>query len=309
VVVKTSFPLGDIIQNKDANRHIIKWAMELRPYSLEFQSRTTIKSQALVDFIVEWTDLSAPPDQGIPEYWKMYFDGSLNIDGVGAGVLFISLNKDELRYVLRLHFSTSNNTTEYEAYLHGTRIVVELSVKRLYVYGDSALVINQLNKDWDMTSEKMDAYCKEIRKLEGKFYDIEYSHVVWDKNKAADELSKLGSSRAKVPHGVFVQDLINLSIKEEEDHVVEKPLDQQLVATVPSPITTESSPTTHTSPSITDNSDRRVPFIKYLQDGTGYTDRTENERLIRHSKQYILVDGTLMRKNAKEEVLMKCITQ
>jgi hypothetical protein len=145
--------------------------------------------------------------------------------------------------------------------------------------------------------------------LEGKFYDIEYSHVVWDKNKAADELSKLGSSRAKVPHGVFVQDLINLSIKEEEDHVVEKPLDQQLVATVPSPITTESSPTTHTSPSITDNSDRRVPFIKYLQDGTGYTDRTENERLIRHSKQYILVDGTLMRKNAKEEVLMKCITQ
>jgi hypothetical protein len=27
------------------------------------------------------------------------------------------------------------------------------------------------------------------------------------------------------------------------------------------------------------------------------------------SKQYLLVDGVLMRKNAKEEVLMKCITQ
>jgi hypothetical protein len=24
----------------------------------------------------------------------------------------------------------------------------------------------------------MDAYCKEIRKLEGKFYGIEYTHVV-----------------------------------------------------------------------------------------------------------------------------------
>jgi hypothetical protein len=88
--------------------------------------------------------------------------------------------------------------------------------------------------------------------------------VVQDKNKAADELSKLGSSWAKVPHGVFVQDLVNPSIKEEEDHVVEKPLDQQLVATVPSSITTESSSTTHTSPSTTDNSDWRVPFIKYL---------------------------------------------
>jgi hypothetical protein len=66
----------------------------------------------------------------------------------------------------------------------------------------------------------MDAYCREIRKLEGKFFGIEYSHVVWDKNKVADELSKLGSSCAKVPHGVFVQDLVNLSIKEAEDHVV-----------------------------------------------------------------------------------------
>jgi hypothetical protein len=90
VVVKTSFPLGDIIRNKDANRRIVKWVMELCPYSLEFQSHTTIKSQALVDFIAEWTDLSAPPDQGLVEYWKMYFDGSLNTDGAGAGVLFIS---------------------------------------------------------------------------------------------------------------------------------------------------------------------------------------------------------------------------
>jgi ribonuclease HI len=185
----------------------------------------------------------------------MYFDGSLNINGVGASMLFISPNKDELCYVLRLYFPTSNNATEYEACLHGMRIVVKLGVKRLYVYGNSALVINQLNKDWDMTSEKMDAYCKEIRKLEAKFYGIKYTHVVQDKNKAADELSKLGSSRAKVPHGVFVQDLVNPSIKEEEDHVVEKPLDQQLMAMVPIPITTKPSPTTHTLPSTTDTSD------------------------------------------------------
>jgi hypothetical protein len=61
--------------------------------------------------------------------------------------------------------------------------------------------------------------------LEGKFYGIEYTHVVQDKNQAADELSKLGSSRAQVPHGVFIQDLVKPSIKEEADQVVEKPLD------------------------------------------------------------------------------------
>ena len=38
------------------------------PFSLEFASRTTIKSQALVDFIIEWTDLSMPTSQGPDEY-------------------------------------------------------------------------------------------------------------------------------------------------------------------------------------------------------------------------------------------------
>jgi ribonuclease HI len=163
----------------------------------------------------------------------MYFDGSMNIDNVGAGMLFISPTNEQLRYVLRIYFPASNNTTEYEACLHGMRIAVEHGVKRLHIYGDLALVINQLNKDWDTTSEKMDAYCKEIRKLEGKFYGIEYTHVVRDKNQAVDELSKLGSSQAQVPHGVFVQDLVKPSIKEEVDQVVEKPPDQPLVATVP----------------------------------------------------------------------------
>jgi hypothetical protein len=36
VVVKISFPLGDIIRNKDANGRIVKWVMELCPYSLVF---------------------------------------------------------------------------------------------------------------------------------------------------------------------------------------------------------------------------------------------------------------------------------
>ena len=59
--------------------------------------------------------------------------------------------------------------------------------KRLQVYSDSALVINQLNKDWNCTNEKMDAYYA-ARKLEDKIYGIEYHHVVQADNQAADEL-------------------------------------------------------------------------------------------------------------------------
>ena len=134
----------------------------------------------------------------------MYFDGSLNLDGAGAGIYFISPSGDKLRYVLHLHFPASNNTAEYEATLHGLRIAIELTIKCLQVYSDSVLMINQLNKDWNCTNKKMDAYCAAIRKLEGKFYGIEYHHVVWANNQAADELSKIGSTRANVPTGVFV---------------------------------------------------------------------------------------------------------
>ena len=71
---------------------------------------------------------------------------------------------------------------EYEACLLGLRIAIELGIKCLMVYGDSTLVINLVNKDWSCSSEKMDAYCAEIRKLEGKFYGIEYHHMVRDQN-------------------------------------------------------------------------------------------------------------------------------
>jgi len=55
--VVTEFPLGDILCNKEANGHIIKWAVELGTYSIEFRSRPTIKFQALTDFVAEWTEI------------------------------------------------------------------------------------------------------------------------------------------------------------------------------------------------------------------------------------------------------------
>ena len=44
IVVFTEFPLGHILHNKEANGRIIKWAIELGTYSIEFRSRPTIKS-------------------------------------------------------------------------------------------------------------------------------------------------------------------------------------------------------------------------------------------------------------------------
>ena len=193
----------------------------------------------------------------------------VNINGAGVGILFITPTKDKLRYVLWIHFLASNNAVEYEACPHGLRIAVALGVKRLMVYEDSALVINQLK----------------IRKLEGKFYGIEYHHVVRDQNQPADQLSKISSSRTAVPPGVFVQDLLAPSIKEEKE-VEDIPPTEQLVPAIPSLVT-----------------DWRQQFIKYLTSAKVLADKTDTERLIHQSKHYVLVDGNLMRKSAKEGIL------
>jgi hypothetical protein len=56
------------------------------------------------------------------------------------------------------------------------------------------------------------------------------------------------------------------------------------------------------------SSDWREPFIKYLTILEVSTDNVERERLTRHSKHYVLVYGKLYRKNAKQELLQKCIS-
>jgi ribonuclease HI len=176
--------------------------------------------------------MNKPISDNSPEHWKMYFDGSLNINGAGVGVYIISPSRDKLSYVLRIHFKASNNAAEYEAALHSLRIAIELGIKWLMVFNDSALVINQVNKDWDYTSKKMDAYCAWIRNLENKFYVLEFHHVVRAYNEAADKLSKLGSTQEEIPHGVFIQDLLKPSIEEEEKPIAEQPSIDQLVSMV-----------------------------------------------------------------------------
>lgn len=109
--------------------------------------------------------------------------------------------------MLQILWSATNNKAEYEALLHGLRLAVSLGIKRLLVYGDSSVVINQVNKDWDCTKKTMDAYCMEVRKLEKYFMGLELHYVPRDINVAADILAKLVSDRAKVPAGVFVQEL------------------------------------------------------------------------------------------------------
>jgi len=125
-MVVSSFPLGEIIQSREAMGRIAKWSVELMSETLTYAPRKAIKSQALVDFIAEWTHSELPPAQVQAELWTMYIDGSLMKTGAGAGLLLVSPLGVHMRYVIRIHFAASNNVTEYEALVNGLKIATEL---------------------------------------------------------------------------------------------------------------------------------------------------------------------------------------
>jgi hypothetical protein len=139
----------------------------------------------------------------------------------------------------------------------------------------------------------MDAYCAEIRKLKGHFEGIEFQHVPRNNNVAADVLSKLGSRRALVPAGVFVQDL-------------HKPLMKLLNPDNPEPSSTDqnSAPTLDVLMSEKED-DWRKPFIDCILDQLVPDDKAEREHITRRSANYVVIGSDLYRKAASTGILMK----
>jgi hypothetical protein len=146
------------------------------------------------------------------------------------------------------------------------------------------VVINQVRN-----KENMDAYCLEVRKLENKFYGLEFHHVVRDNNIAVDVLPKLGSTRAQVPAGVFVHELHTPSIPE------------------PAPTTTDPAHSPAGQEVMMIDVDWRQPFIDYIREQKVPSDKNLAEQLIRQAKSYVPVGDKLYRQGATSGVLMKCL--
>ena len=72
----------------------------LGSHRLKYVPRTAIKSQALVDFINDWTEMQMPEEKPDNTYWTIHFDGSRQLEGSGAGVVLTSPRGDKFCYAL-----------------------------------------------------------------------------------------------------------------------------------------------------------------------------------------------------------------
>jgi hypothetical protein len=130
IIVPSSQPLKDIMRNIEATGRIGKWAAELNEFSFDYVHRSSIQSQALADFIADWTP-GAQEEEATKdaEAWKVFCDGSWGTFGAGAAAVLIA-PKVRTCYAVKLDFSCTNNISEYEALLLGLRKLKAMGDKK-----------------------------------------------------------------------------------------------------------------------------------------------------------------------------------
>ena len=156
---------------------IARWQVLLSEFDILYVSQKAIKGSAIANFLVERANEEYQPmsfdfpdedlmvvlqieeEKSLKENgWKMYFDGALNALGCGVGAILLSLEGNHCPFTAKLSFECTNNVAKYEACVLGLQAVIEKKIKSLNVYGDSTLVICQLNGEWEIKDSKLVPY-------------------------------------------------------------------------------------------------------------------------------------------------------
>ena len=98
--------------------------------------------------------------------WIMRFDGSATTTSNGVGIVLSHEDGDTIPLSFKLRFSCSNNAAEYEAYLTGLTIALNIGVKHARVLGDFNLLVSQVKGDFALREQSLVAYRTWAQRLE-----------------------------------------------------------------------------------------------------------------------------------------------
>ncbi|XP_063942814.1 uncharacterized protein LOC135150442 [Daucus carota subsp. sativus] len=209
IEMRTSFPLRQVLHKLEASGRIMKWAVELGQFDIEYKPRTAIKGQALADFILEFpptfevegmeciTEPQSPiaiPENCSP-WWNLYVDEAVNGNGAGAGIVLVSPEGHKLQSSIHFDFKATNNDAEYEALIAGLKLALEMRVENMNVYSDFMMVVWHIRGGFQARGPRTDLYMRYAQELIGKFREIKLEQIPRSENADADALAKLGSQR------------------------------------------------------------------------------------------------------------------
>jgi ribonuclease HI len=120
------------------------------------------------------------------------FDGASRGNPGPAGIgAVIFHNGKEIWASCQYIGTKTNNQSEYSALILGLKEALTRDIKCLQVYGDSQLVINQINGEYKVKNPGLQDLYKEVQDLQAHFESIVFTHVYREFNKRADQLSNM----------------------------------------------------------------------------------------------------------------------
>ena len=109
--------------------------------------RSSIQSQALADFIADWTPGAQEEEiNKDAEAWTVFCNGSWGTFGAGAATVLVAPSKVRTCYAAKLDFSCTNNIAVYEALLLGLRKLRAMGIRRAILKTDSQVISSHVDK-------------------------------------------------------------------------------------------------------------------------------------------------------------------
>ena len=163
---------------------LVKWVMILSEFKVQYVEQNDVKEQAIVNQLEEAPIYSLLPlnidflDESIlmitHQTWVMFFDSSFTQHGFGTGLLFITPQRYSLPKAYKILFPCTKNIMKYKALINDMMIAVEWRVDELNKFGDSQLIINQVNNVYQKKDEKLIPYKCMVDDLKKYFAHITF---------------------------------------------------------------------------------------------------------------------------------------
>lgn len=92
--------------------------------------------------------------------------------------------------------NATNNVAEYTGLYCLLMKLLKLNIRRAEIFGDSQLVIKQINHEYKIKSERLIPLYQKITQLKNEFDSIEFKWIPRELNKEADKLSRIAYNLA-----------------------------------------------------------------------------------------------------------------
>jgi len=104
------------------------------------------------------------------------------------GVVIKSDNGTLIEEISKTIGETTNNQAEYQAIIAGLETAKKLGAEAVECFLDSELVVKQLRHEYKVKNKELAPLFVKVHNLSLQFKKISFTHVMREKNKAADKL-------------------------------------------------------------------------------------------------------------------------